>query len=174
MEIKEYTKYKGDPVWMKSKYDGVSGEQRLTVQRRMRKGGVKFKKGDEILFFPKGKVIMVGKEAEQAWRDFQAAAQDEDFYMSQYEESKMEKQIQERYDSTEYKKAIKFMSGLHSSILKTKDKVIRWLERKGFKSIAGDVDDMSSTEWSSFLSNKVMEQKLRNKIRTILNEIINK
>lgn len=174
MEINEYTKYKDDPVWMKSKYDGVSGEQRLPVQRRLRKGGDKFKKGDEILFFPKGKVIMVGKEAEQAWRDFQAAAQDEDFYMSQYEESKMEKQIQERYDSTEYKKAIKFMSGLHSSILKTKDKVIRWLERKGFKSIAGDVDDMSPTEWSSFLSNKVMEQKLRNKIRTILNEIINK
>jgi hypothetical protein len=174
VEINEYTKYKDDPVWMKSKYDGVSGEQRLPVQRRLRKGGDKFKKGDEILFFPKGKVIMVGKEAEQAWRDFQAAAQDEDFYMSQYEESKMEKQIQERYDSTEYKKAIKFMSGLHSSILKTKDKVIRWLERKGFKSIAGDVDDMSPTEWSSFLSNKVMEQKLRNKIRTILNEIINK
>lgn len=174
MEINEYTKYKDDPVWMKSKYDGVSGEQRLPVQRRLRKGGVKFKKGDEILFFPKGKVIMVGKEAEQAWRDFQAAAQDEDFYMSQYEESKMEKQIQERYDSTEYKKAIKFMSGLHSSILKTKDKVIRWLERKGFKSIAGDVDDMSPTEWSSFLSNKVMEQKLRKQIRAILSEILKK
>ena len=174
MKILEYTRYKGDPVWMKSKYDGVSGEQRLPAQRRMRKGGVKFKKGDEILYFPKGKVIMVGKEAEQAWRDFQAAAQDEDFYMSQYEESKMEEQIQERYDSAEYKKAIKFMSGLHSSILKTKDKVIRWLERKGFKDIADDVEDMNSKEWGSFLSDKVYEQKLRNQIRTILNEILKK
>ena len=86
----------------------------------------------------------------------------------------MEKQIHERYDSTEYKKAIKFMSGLHSSILKTKDKVIRWLERKGFKAIAGEVDDMDAKEWDSFLSNKVYEQKLRNQIRTILSEILKK
>ena len=174
MTIQEYNRYKDDPFWMKSKYDGVSGEQRLPVQRRLRKGGVKFKKGDEILYYPKGKVIMVGKEAEKAWRDFQAAAQDEDFYMSQYEESKMEEQIQERYDSAEYKKAIKFMSGLHSSILKTRDKVIRWLERKGFGKVADDIDDMNSKEWSSFLSNKVYEQKLRNQIRGILTEIFNK
>ena len=72
MSIKEYKRYKDDPFWMKSKYDGVSGEQRLPVQRRLRKGGVKFKKGDEILYYPKGKVILVGKEAEQAYRDFQA------------------------------------------------------------------------------------------------------
>ena len=111
MEIKEYTKYKGDPIWMKSKYDGVSGEQRLPVQRRLRKGGVKFKKGDEILYYPKGKVIMVGKEAEQAYRDFQAAAQDEDFYMSQYEESKMEKTNEIKITGPEYKKAMAFMSG---------------------------------------------------------------
>ena len=78
MEVTEYNRYKDDPFWMKSKYDGVSGEQRLPVQRRLRKGGVKFKKGDEILYYPKGKVIMVGKEAEQAYTDFQAAAQDED------------------------------------------------------------------------------------------------
>ena len=43
------------------------------VQRRLRKGEVKFKKGDEILYYPKGKVILVGKKAEQAYRDFQAA-----------------------------------------------------------------------------------------------------
>ena len=86
--MNEYKRYKDDPFWMKSKYDGVSGEQRLPIQRRLRKGGVKFKKGDEILYYPKGKVIMVGKDAEKAWRDFQAAASDEDFYMSQYEESK--------------------------------------------------------------------------------------
>ena len=70
MKVTEYNRYKDDPFWMKSKYDGVSGEQRLPVQRRLRKGGVKFKKGDEILYYPKGKVILVGKEAEQAYRDF--------------------------------------------------------------------------------------------------------
>ena len=149
MKILEYRKYKGDPFWMKSKYDGVSGEQRLPVQRRLRKGGVKFKKGDEILYFPKGKIIMVGKEAEQAWRDFEAAAADEDFYMSQYEGTKME-ELQERYNDKEYKKAIKFLSGLHSSILKAKDKALRWLNRKGFGKVADDVEDMSTAEWQSF------------------------
>ena len=174
MEIKEYTKYKGDPIWMKSKYDGVSGEQRLPVQRRLRKGGVKFKKGDEILYYPKGKVIMVGKEAEQAYRDFQAAAQDEDFYMSQYEESKMEEQIQEKYDNAEYKKAMTFMSGLHSSILKAKDKVIRFLQRKGFDDMADELEPMSKGEFSRFVSSKVYEEKLRKQIREILSEILKK
>jgi hypothetical protein len=174
VKINEFKRYKDDPFWMKSKYDGVSGEQRLPVQRRLRKGEVKFKKGDEILYYPKGKVIMVGKKAEQAYRDFQAAAQDEDFYMSQYEESTMKQKLQEKYNSTEYKKAIKFMSGLHSSILKTRDKVIRWLERKGFNKIADELDDMDTREWNSFLSNKVYEQKLRNQIRSILTELFNR
>ena len=173
MKLSEYTKYKGDPYWMKAKYDGVSGEQRLPVQRRLRKGGVKFRKGEEVLFFPKGKIILVGNEADQAWRDFQAAAQDEDFYMSQYEEIQMDK-LQERYDNKEYKKAIKFLSGLHSSILKAKAKAIRWLERKGFKSVADDVDDMSPTEWQSFLSDKVYEQKLREQIRVIIKEVVDR
>jgi len=174
MEINEYTKYKGDPVWMKSKYDGVSGEQRLTVQRRMRKGGVKFKKGDEILFFPKGKVIMVGKEAEQAWRDFQAAAQDEDFYMSQYEESKMKKTNEIKITSPDYKKALDFMSGLHSSILKAKDKVIKFLQRKGFDDMADELMGMSKGDFSRFVSSKVHEHKLRKQIRTILSELLEK
>ena len=174
MEINEYTKYKGDPVWMKSKYDGVSGEQRLTVQRRMRKGGVKFKKGDEILFFPKGKVIMVGKEAEQAWRDFQAAAQDEDFYMSQYEESKMKKTNEIKITSPDYKKALDFMSGLHSSILKAKDKVIKFLQRKGFDDMADELMGMSKGDFSRFVASKVHEQKLRKEIRAILSEILKK
>jgi len=171
MEIKEYTKYKGDPIWMKSKYDGVSGEQRLPVQRRLRKGGVKFKKGDEILYYPKGKVIMVGKEAEQAYRDFQAAAQDEDFYMSQYEESKMEKTNEIKITGPEYKKAMAFMSGLHSSILKAKDKVIRFLQRKGFDEMADELSGMSKGQFNSFVTSKVHEQKLRNQIRAILTEL---
>ena len=174
MEINEYTKYKGDPVWMKSKYDGVSGEQRLPVQRRLRKGGVKFKKGDEILFFPKGKVIMVGKEAEQAWRDFQAAAQDEDFYMSQYEESNMKKTNEIKITSKDYKKALDFMSGLHSSILKAKDKVIKFLQRKGFDEMADELMGMSKGDFSRFVASKVHEQKLRKQIRAILSEILKK
>jgi hypothetical protein len=174
MEINEYTKYKDDPVWMKSKYDGVSGEQRLPVQRRLRKGGVKFKKGDEILFFPKGKVIMVGKEAEQAWRDFQAAAQDEDFYMSQYEESNMKKTNEIKITSKDYKKALDFMSGLHSSILKAKDKVIKFLQRKGFDEMADELMGMSKGDFSRFVASKVHEQKLRKQIRAILSEILKK
>ena len=173
MKLLEYTKYKSDPYWMKAKYDGASGEQRLPVQRRVRKGGVKFRKGEEVLFFPKGKLILVGHDADQAWRDFQAAAQDEDFYMSQYEEIQMDK-LQERYDDKEYKKAIKFLAGLHSSILKAKAKAIRWLERKGFKSVADDVDDMSATEWQSFLSDKVYEQQLREHIRAIIKEVVDR
>jgi len=173
MKILEYTKYKGDPYWIRAKKDGVSGEQRLPEQKRFQKGGKRFKKGEEVLFWPKGKIIMVGKEAEQAWRDFQAQAADEDAYMSQYEEIQMKK-LEERYDGPEYKKAIKFLSGLHSSILKAKDKALRWLNRKGFGKVADDVDDMSPREWQSFLSDKVYEQKLREQIRAIIKEVINR
>ena len=174
MSIKEYKRYKDDPFWMKSKYDGVSGEQRLPVQRRLRKGEVKFKKGDEILYYPKGKVILVGKKAEQAYRDFQAAAQDEDFYMSQYEESKMENTNEIKITSKEYKKAIDFMSDMHSSILKAKDKVIRFLQRKGFDDMADELTGMSKGQFNSFITSKVHEQKLRNQIRSILTELLKK
>lgn len=173
MKVDEYKKYKGDPFWMKSKYDGVSGEQRLSVQRRLRSGGIKFKKGDEILYYPNGKVIMVGKEAEQAYRDFQAAAQDEDFYMSQYEESKIEKELNEiKFTSSEYKKAIEFMSGLHSSVLKAKDKVIAWLERKGYEEMSDYLKNMDKREFNSFIKGKVYEEKLRLQIRNILTELL--
>ena len=175
-KIEEYKRYKDDPFWMKSKYDGVSGEQRLPVQRRLRKGGVKFKKGDEILYYPKGKIILVGKEAEQAWRDFQSSASDEDFYMSQYEESKMEKTKTNeiKITSDEYKKAINFMSSLHSSILKAKDKVIAFLQRKGFDEMADELSGMSKGEFNRFLQRRVYEQKLRKQIRTILSELLQK
>lgn len=175
MSIKEYKRYKDDPFWMKSKYDGVSGEQRLPVQRRLRKGEVKFKKGDEILYYPKGKVILVGKKAEQAYRDFQAAASDEDFYMSQYEESTMKKETNEiKITSDEYKKAINFMSDLHSSILKAKDKVVKFLQRKGFDEMADELTKMSKGEFNKFVQRRVYEQKLRNQIRTILSELLQK
>lgn len=170
-KLTEYKKYKNDPFWMKSKYDGVSGEQRLPVQRRLRNGGVKFKKGDEILYYPNGKVIMVGKEAEQAYRDFQASASDEDFYMSQYEESTMEKTNEIKLTGTEYKKALNFMSGLHTSILKAKDKVISFLKKKGFDEMADELSSMSKRDFNNFITRKVYEQKLRNQIRTILSEL---
>ena len=173
--LKEYKRYKDDPFWMKSKYDGVSGEQRLPVQRRLRKGGVKFKKGDEILYYQRGKVILVGKEAEQAWRDFESAAADEDFYRSQYEESKIEKPTNEiKITSDEYKKAINFMSDLHSSILKAKDKVITFLQRKGFDEMADEISGMSKGEFNKFIQRRVFEQKLRKQIRTILSELLQK
>ena len=159
---------------MKSKYDGVSGEQRLPVQRRLRKGEVKFKKGDEILYYPKGKVILVGKKAEQAYREFQAAASDEDFYMSQYEESKMDTTNEIKITSQEYKKAIDFMSNMHSSILKAKDKVISFLSRKGFDEMAEELSKMSKIEFNRFVQRKVYEQKLRKQIRTILSELLQK
>lgn len=174
MNITEYKKYKDDPFWMKSKYDGVSGEQKLPVQRRLRKGEVKFKKGDEILYYPKGKLILVGKKAEQAYRDFQAAASDEDFYMSQYEESIMKKTNEIKLTSPEYKKAINFMSNMHSSILKAKDKVIKFLQRKGFDEMADELGGMSNGEFNKFIQRKVYEEKLRNEIRTILSELFKK
>jgi len=174
MSIKEYKQYKDDPFWMKSKYDGVSGEQKLPVQRRLRKGEVKFKKGDEILYYPKGKVILVGKKAEQAYRDFQAAASDEDFYMSQYEESNMKTTNEVKLTSPEYKKALNFMSNMHSSILKAKDKVIKFLQRKGFDEMADELTKMSKGEFNKFVTQKVYENKLRKHIRSILSELLEK
>ena len=174
MKLNESTKYKGDPVWMKSKYEGVSGEQHLPDERRIRAGGEKFKTGDEILFFPKRKLILVGKKAEQAWKDFQAAAQDEDFYMSQYEESTMKKTNEIKLTSPEYKKAMNFMSNMHSSILKAKDKVIKFLQRKGFDEMADELTKMSNGEFNKFVSQKVYENKLRKQIRSIISELLEK
>jgi hypothetical protein len=156
MKLKEY---KDDPFWMKSKYDGVSGEQRLPIQRRLRKGEVKFKKGDEILYYPRGKVILVGKKAEQAWREFQSAKSDEDFYASLYQENNMKNVNEIKYTSQEYKKAIDFMSGLHTSVLKAKDKVKSWLERKGFDEMAEFVSKMSKMEFNKFIERKELLNK---------------
>lgn len=67
-----YTSYKGDPFWMKAKYPGKADD------------GTPFKKGADILYWPRTKTIMVGRKAEQEWREFQAHAEDEDTYMNQY------------------------------------------------------------------------------------------
>ena len=75
--------------------------------------------------------------------------------------------------SDEYKKAINFMSSLHSSILKAKDKVIAFLQRKGFDEMADEISKMSKGEFNRFVQRRVYEQKLRKQIRTILSELLN-
>jgi hypothetical protein len=37
------------------------------------------KKGDRIFYYPRTKTVLTGPEAEQASREFEAAAADEDF-----------------------------------------------------------------------------------------------
>ena len=86
----------------------------------------------------------------------------------------MKKTNEIKLTSPEYKKAINFMSDLHSSILKTKDKVINFLRRKGFDEMADELSGMSKGEFNSFVQRKVYEQKLRKQIRTILSELLEK
>jgi hypothetical protein len=67
---RSYNNYRGDPKWMKSKYPGVAID------------GTPFEKGDKILYWPrmpKGKNVMVGEQAEKAWRQFESEAADEMF-----------------------------------------------------------------------------------------------
>lgn len=59
--------YKGDPRWMTAKYPGVDRD------------GNQVRAGDRIFYYPKGRVVLTGAAAEQASRDFDAAAADEDF-----------------------------------------------------------------------------------------------
>jgi len=63
---------RGDPKWIRAKYPGVADD------------GTPFKRGDKVLYWPRDKTFMVGKKAEQAWRDFQAQAADEAFMQSQF------------------------------------------------------------------------------------------
>ena len=76
--------------------------------------------------------------------------------------------------SKEYKQAIDFMSDMHSSILKAKDKVIAFLKRKGFDEMADELSPMSKIEFKKFIEKRVYEQKIRKQIRTILSEILKK
>lgn len=57
---------KGDPYWTTAKRDGVA------------KDGTKVKRGDKILYWPNGKIIMTGKQAEDAWRRFESERGDEE------------------------------------------------------------------------------------------------
>ena len=86
----------------------------------------------------------------------------------------MEKTNEIKLTSPEYKKAINFMSDMHSSILKAKDKVIKFLQRKGFDEMADELDGMTKGEFNNFIQRKVYEEKLRKEIRTLLSELFKK
>lgn len=72
-EVNEYyrrsgfrsSSYSGDPRWITAKYAGTDAK------------GRSFKKGEEVLYYPNGKKIYSGPEAEKMWREFQSAKGDE-------------------------------------------------------------------------------------------------
>lgn len=59
--------YGGDPYWTTAKFNSVADD------------GTPVKKGQDILYYPRTKTVMVGERAKQAWRDFQSAKADESF-----------------------------------------------------------------------------------------------
>jgi len=58
---------KGDPYWMRARFPGQAED------------GTPFRKGEEVLYWPRTKTIMVGRKADHAWREFQSQVEDEDF-----------------------------------------------------------------------------------------------
>jgi len=60
-------RYSGDPYWTTAKWDGKDYK------------GDKVSKGTRIFYYPRTRTVMQGHDAEQAARDFNAAAQDEAF-----------------------------------------------------------------------------------------------
>jgi hypothetical protein len=61
-----------DPYWTTAKFDSTQPD------------GTKVKKGDRIFYYPATRTVLTGNKAEQAARDFQAAAQDEAMYNGGY------------------------------------------------------------------------------------------
>jgi hypothetical protein len=57
--------YSGDPRWIEARWPGRD------------KHGRDYKKGERVLYYPLGKIVVAGENAEQEWRDFRAAAMDE-------------------------------------------------------------------------------------------------
>ncbi len=75
LAYRPYRNMRGDPMWLKSKYPGIAID------------GTPFKKGDDILYWPrmpKGKNVMVGKQAQKEWAEFQSNAADESFMSGDY------------------------------------------------------------------------------------------
>lgn len=60
--------YSDDPRWLTAKYPGRDAK------------GNPFNKGDKVLYYPRTKKFLVGKEAEKAWMEFEASKFDEDMY----------------------------------------------------------------------------------------------
>jgi len=61
-------RYSQDPYWTTAKFDSVTAD------------GTKVRRGDRIFYYPRTRTVLVGEKAEQASRDFQAAAFDEAVY----------------------------------------------------------------------------------------------
>ena len=59
--------YPNDPHWITAKFDGVDRK------------GLPFKKGDQVFYYPNGREIYAGANAEAAEADFKACAEDEAF-----------------------------------------------------------------------------------------------
>ena len=64
-EYRRYDPYRDDPRWIKAKFAGTD------------KNGNSFKRGEKVLYYPKTKAILSGKDADKAWREFQSMASDE-------------------------------------------------------------------------------------------------
>lgn len=74
---RNYTSRSGDPRWIKAKYAGTADD------------GTRFKKGEKVLFWPRGgkngkNAILVGKQADKEWREFQSNAADEEWMAGQF------------------------------------------------------------------------------------------
>jgi len=65
-------RYDGDPRWLVVRYAGTDDD------------GRPYRRGDEVLFFPRSRKIYTGARAAALWREFQAAAWDEAIYGGQH------------------------------------------------------------------------------------------
>lgn len=65
-------RYRGDPYWTVARWDGVDYR------------GNPVAKGTEIFYYPRTRTVMQGEDAKRASAEFNAVAEDEAFYMSQY------------------------------------------------------------------------------------------
>ena len=59
--------YRNDPRWIIAKRAGVAHN------------GAAFNAGARVLYYPASRIMLTGDSADKAWRDFEAAASDEDY-----------------------------------------------------------------------------------------------
>lgn len=73
--MKSFKRYARDPYWTKARFDSDCP-----------RCGERIKKGEDIFYYPSNRSAYCHREAcgQQCSREFGAAAQDEDFYNSQY------------------------------------------------------------------------------------------